>query len=183
MKVEYAAHHHLLSLTLSIIQPQCLVRFQEMAYLMLCHYVAPPDCLRLLVTSPAFPTIIRLAQERPITASPLWRQLFLLNNPPEPVLGVIRANAPALLDEMMGRYHSLSVKTRKDVLKTVAVIYFISRLSPETHPHAVQDSPTFAAFFKACVAEMKDSSIAKITHWLENVSGVVCDDWATSFQL
>ena len=108
-----------------------------MAYLILCHYVALPDCLRLIVTSPAFPTIIMLAQERLITASPLWRRLFILNNPPEPVLGVIRANTPALLDEMMGRYHSLSVKTRKDVFKTVAVIYFISRLS--------RDAPTYSA--------------------------------------
>ena len=153
MKVEYAAHHHILSLTLSVIQPQCLVRFQEMAYMMLCHYVAPPNCLRLLVTSPAFPTIIRLAQERPITASPLWRQLFILTNPPEPVLGVIRANTPALLDEMMGRYHSLSVKTRKDVLKTVASsTSFRVSLQRRTYTQC-KTRPLFAGFFNVCVAE------------------------------
>ena len=28
---------------------------------------------------------------------------------------------------------------------------------------------------------MKDACIIKVTHWLENVSGVACDDWTMSF--
>ena len=79
--------------------PQCLVRFQEMAYLMLCHHVAPqtsPPHRHL----PGVLTLINLAQDRPITTSRIWRQLCLKNNPPDPVLGAIKANTHALLDEM-----------------------------------------------------------------------------------